>query len=72
MLPTPLQNRIFVRPALGRRVLDPDTGLAIPPQGAQVPYTTFYARRLKDKDLLLVKGAPDVLEKELSLESDAN
>lgn len=38
-------------------VRDPDTRRTLPPEGAEVPDTTFWRRRLRDGDVVLVEAA---------------
>ena len=45
------RDRMFVKPAPGRVVRDPETGLPIPEGGVQVEKTQFWLRRLKDGDV---------------------
>ncbi|MBW6402081.1 DUF2635 domain-containing protein [Roseomonas sp. HJA6] len=49
-----MPERIFVRPAEGRRVRLPGDGSPIPPEGMEVDRDTFVIRRLADGDLLEV------------------
>ncbi|ADU63402.1 MAG: DUF2635 domain-containing protein [Pseudodesulfovibrio sp.] len=51
-----MQN-IFVQPAPGRQVRAPRTGQAVPAQGAIVPATTYWHRRLRDGDVVLSTGS---------------
>ncbi len=47
-------NRIFVRPAEGRRVRLPGDGSPIPAEGMEVDRDIFVVRRLADGDLVEV------------------
>ena len=42
---------MFVKPAPGRAVRDPETGLSIPEGGVRVEKTQYWLRRLKDGDV---------------------
>jgi Protein of unknown function (DUF2635) len=48
-----------VKPAEGRAVLDPHTFRPLPAEGRNVPDSTFWRRRLRDKDVVLVEDAPE-------------
>lgn len=43
-------RELFVKPATGVAVVNPDTGLPIPPEGAWVPNNKYWRRRLSDGD----------------------
>ena len=45
------RDRMFVTPAPGRVVRDPETGLPIPEGGVQMEKTQYWLRRLRDKDV---------------------
>ncbi len=45
---------LFVRPAPGARVRDPDTKAPIPADGAVVPDNGYWRRRLRVGDVVLV------------------
>lgn len=49
-------NMIHVIPAKGLQVRDPRTGEPLPPEGAQVPRTRYWLRRLRDGDV--TEGRP--------------
>ncbi len=42
---------MFVVPESGRRVIDPDTRQALPADGADVPRSTYWLRRLREGDV---------------------
>lgn len=46
---------IHIRPAKGLRVLDPETRQPLPEEGAEVPLSTFWRRRLRAGDVERVK-----------------
>lgn len=46
-------DKLHVKPAEGRQVRRED-GSIIPAEGAQVPNSTYYRRRIKDGDLVKV------------------
>lgn len=48
-----MNDTVFVKPAAGRRVLDPQTNKPLPGEGAEVPRNTYWERRLNDGDVLL-------------------
>jgi hypothetical protein len=45
-------------PGAHLRVLDPDTGQPLPPEGLDVPLTSYWFRRLADGDVI-APPAPD-------------
>lgn len=52
-------TRIYVKPAEGRAVPDPDNGYQLlPKNGGPVPDNAYWQRRLKDKDVIKSE-APD-------------
>jgi len=42
---------MFVKPTTGRAVRDPVKGTLLPVEGAEVPESTFWNRRLRDGDV---------------------
>jgi hypothetical protein len=44
---------IFVTPAPGRSVPDPDRGDLLPEDGRKVPQTTYWLRRVDDNDVVV-------------------
>ena len=47
----PQPTTMFVCPAPGMRIADPETGEYLPVAGAWVPRSGFWLRRLKDDDV---------------------
>ena len=47
-----------VKPAKGRTVRFPDTGQALPEEGAAVPCSTYWTRRLRGGDVEVVETKP--------------
>lgn len=45
---------VFVRPRLGLRIRDPQTGAYLPESGQLVPRDAFWLRRIKDGDVQTV------------------
>lgn len=45
----------FIKPAPGLRIADPKTGVYLPENGALMPRSGFWLRRLKDGDVIEVK-----------------
>jgi len=43
-----MESQFVVVPIDGARVVDPETGLILPPEGAAVPRDTFWLRRIMD------------------------
>jgi hypothetical protein len=43
---------MFVKPAPGRTVPDPERGGVLPVDGRDVPVTTYWLRRIEDNDVL--------------------
>jgi hypothetical protein len=52
--------KLHIRPATGLRIRDPRTRQLLPDEGARVPATTFWRRRLRDDDVVLVEEKPAV------------
>ena len=48
-------TELFVRPVGEKRVVRPETGKVLPPEGARVPDTTFWRRRLASKAVVFVR-----------------
>lgn len=48
----PHPTTVFVRPAPGVRIADPQTGQYLPEEGLLVPRSGFWLRRLKDGDVI--------------------
>ena len=46
---------MFVKPAEGRKVLRPDTLAHLPAEGAEVPDSTFWHRRLRSGEVELAE-----------------
>ena len=46
-------EKIYVIPQMGKRVLRPDTGQPLPPNGELVPNTTYWQRRAHDGDVVI-------------------
>ncbi|WP_084457817.1 DUF2635 domain-containing protein [Desulfocurvus vexinensis] len=42
---------LYLKPGAGLAVLDPATGQPLPQDGADVPDTTYWRRRLRDGDV---------------------
>lgn len=45
-------RRIFVVPAAGRHIIDPETNRPIPPEGALVLDNKYYRRRIAEGDVV--------------------
>lgn len=43
---------MFVKPAAGRQVPDPERGDALPPEGREVEPTQYWQRRVNDGDVV--------------------
>lgn len=48
----PYPTTMFVRPADGLNIRDPETGNYLPKTGQIVPRSSFWLRRLKDGDVV--------------------
>lgn len=48
-------KKIFLKPAKGLKVRDPDRGDFLPDDGREVVLTTFWRRRLRDGDVVEAK-----------------
>jgi hypothetical protein len=55
-------KKVFVKPKKGTVVIDPVTRLNIPDEGAEVTFSTYFSRRIKDGDLI-VASAPSTESK---------
>lgn len=51
-------STMFVRPAPGLTIFDPDSGQYLPEAGQIVPRSGFWLRRLADGDVLEAAAAP--------------
>ena len=49
-------SRIYVKPATGRTVPDPERGGDLPEAGDFVPHTAYWQRRIADKDVTEAKA----------------
>lgn len=45
-------SKIFLKPAPGLAVINPQTDKPLPPEGAAVELTTYWRRRLNDGDVV--------------------
>lgn len=61
---------MFVKPAPGLKVRDPDSRLHIPEEGAEVPESSYWLRRLSDGDVLTC--APAVVSVDQISDSEEN
>lgn len=52
-----------VKPAAGLIIRDPATMKALPPEGVDVPNTSYWRRRLSDGDVVLIVQKPKGKEK---------
>jgi hypothetical protein len=50
--------RIRIKPAAGKVVIDPATRQRLPEAGAEVPETTYWLRRIADRDVIKADAAP--------------
>lgn len=48
---------ITLRPVEGITLIDPETGTAVPETGAKVKATSYWRRRIKDGDAVIVAPA---------------
>lgn len=55
-------DTLHVKPADGLLVLDPETREPLPAEGATVHNTTYWARRLRDHDVVLLPAAAPALK----------
>ncbi len=46
-------NKVHVKPAQGRVVLDPERGDELPAAGRVVARSTYWARRIQDNDVIV-------------------
>lgn len=54
-----MDARLYVKPARpGLRVVDPDSGLALPEEGAEIRTTTYWRRRIRCGDVEVLEGPP--------------
>jgi len=49
-------DRMKVRPREGCQVFDPRTQIPLPAEGAEVPRSSYWLRRLRDRDVELVEA----------------
>lgn len=58
-------SKIFIKPAPGLKVRDPETKEHLPENGANVVKSPFWIRRIKDGDVVLAEVAqPKEIKKE--------
>lgn len=62
---------IFVKPKAGLKIRRPDTNSFLSEDGENVPNTTFWQRRLLDKDVELVEAKKEKQELEAKAEDVA-
>ena len=55
---------MFVRPAEGMKILDPQTRRTIPETGANVPEDGYWHRLLRDGDVIATDPAPAAANQE--------
>jgi len=55
---------MFVKPAPGLQVRDPETKRLISPEGEEVPEISFWWRRIRDKDVIVVEPPAKLLTSE--------
>ena len=53
---------MFVKPAPGRTVPDPERGGVLPEDGRDVPVTTYWLRRIDDNDVVAEGAAATDLQ----------
>ena len=61
------QKPFFIRPATGLTLRDPETQEPLPAEGAFMPRSAFWLRRLKSGDVALVVGQPAPAEQQPNL-----
>lgn len=49
-------SKIFIKPANGLKIRDPETKIHLPEEGAQVEKSPFWSRRIKSGDVLQVEA----------------
>lgn len=49
---------MYVKPAAGLSIRDPDRRDRLPPEGREVPETSYWRRRLAEKSVLRAAAAP--------------
>ena len=60
----PYPTTMFVRPAEGLKIRDPETGNYLPDTGQIVPRSSFWLRRLKDGDVVETTTPTDTVSAE--------
>jgi hypothetical protein len=55
-------NKIFIKPAPGFKIRDPESKMHIPEQGEYVVRTPFWTRRILDKDVSIVEPKKEAKE----------
>lgn len=56
-----LNDRAYVKPAPGLKIVDPDSGYVLPDTGKEVIYTSFWHRRVLQGDCVLVTEPPPLV-----------
>lgn len=48
--------KVFIKPAPGLKIRDPETKIQLPEEGAQVEKSSFWSRRIKAGDVVQVEA----------------
>lgn len=62
---------IFIKPAPGCLIRDPDTMKPLAQEGEEKPFTPFWCRRLNDGDVIVVEKAAEAAPAAASATTDA-
>ncbi|CAD5879556.1 Protein of uncharacterised function (DUF2635) [Escherichia coli] len=62
---------IFIKPAPGCLIRDPDTMTPLSQDGEEKPFTPFWCRRLNDGDVIVVEKAAEAAPAAASATTDA-
>ncbi|EJO9392982.1 DUF2635 domain-containing protein [Escherichia coli] len=62
---------IFIKPAPGCLIRDPDTMKPLAQEGEEKPFTPFWCRRLNDGDVIVVEKAVEAAPAAASATTDA-
>ena len=52
-----MSDRIFIKPAAGRAVINPSTGALVAAKGEWIDRDTYWIRRLDDRDVVEAESA---------------
>ena len=67
-----MSDTVFVKPAIGATVQDPETFTTIPEAGMEITLTVYWRKRINDGSLVVVAQTPEVKSEESAVVESAN